>query len=1258
MLAYDWNLFSTTFYRYPRNDTFVATPYTLVSSYRLAVASNYRETIFDKGTFMFAIPVSSTVSIHLVSISAVFQDGGFSDMMRIGSGPDPSTNHFIGIIFTFKIFYGGNYQATKNDISGIRYGVVNIYDIPAQSQVFSLTLLECQLSGAAYLTNDNKCNDTCSSGTSTATINTLRICRVCPFNCAICTGRLPTQCETCTTGNLDTSGTIYCPDLTECSSNQYFANNDCVTCSSPCNTCTSSSTTCTSCVKSTFYSVPNVCRAKVCGDGIVVEGENCDDGNLIDGDGCSKKCLIETGFVCTTPGKPCTSTCGDGIRSSLEECDDGNNVDGDGCSWDCKVETGYYCEVPATVDPNTKDTCTACPTDCATCTSGTVCTSCTTGKYLQGTSCVASCSSNEYATSENVCQACPLACSSCTSLTACTACNAPYFLQGGACVITCSVGTFPATATRTCDDCPTGCVECSSSSVCTSCLTNGYYYDHSTTSCGPCDSSCLQCNGALDTNCISCDSTRVFQASTGSCLSLTCTSTQYIDTTTATCEPCDASCATCTGPTAYNCATCPTDYVLLTDNSCLEATTQNGFLNANGTIAEKCGSGYRKTAQKECDDGNTVSGDGCSSDCTIETNWTCSGGGITTRDSCALTNNAQMTLTVNKTQHELVFLTFDRDMMITVTGDLSGELLINFASIPPLGYYWTASFYNNSQSIMIKFNFSVDVIGTSLNVTLLNPAKFKDVYGNEAIPSVQIDYPDTYYYSPAVRTDITRVERADWAFQALAAFMVIPLWVAGYAHWMNSFVDYLQLIYLLTFIDVVYPLNLQTFLQSWSFMHMLFLPNPFDFFPKEKLETSRRILTQVAPEKFDDNAYTANYLLNTGYIFAAMAVALILLAIVVCLHSIGQSKPKWNNFTTSLRGIFQWNVIIRMWLIFFFFFAVFTFLQLNRIEFNNAINGVASALSLVSVLIVLATPIALHYLIKKWLPMSLIPYKRRKALGVKDGNSNYNTLTDEFKGDSYFTIAYLRVLVIKKILIAIILANIWASAQAQIVLLIFVMICSMVLLIWFRPFNGAFWNLRELAQDFAMFLALCLILPFLEKNTRSSFFIRNGWDIIIILYCGIVLNIVILFILHLKGWVIIFREIRKACKKCWKWWKSLKLKSNKVADTKQKRTKIIKMTRRRKVLRRKNREDRQHEYEMAEQGEPQEHYEYRMDQIQTPNPDLEQNTGVNLPREQQTAIMGDNSLSGTRNAQSTLLEMVSLQQPGAKEEITTKKDEL
>jgi len=83
-----------------------------------------------------------------------------------------------------------------------------------------------------------------------------------------------------------------------------------------------------------------------CGDGTLSLGEACDDGNTKSGDGCNSACLlVERGFSCTSPGKPCRviARCGDGIVAASEPCDDGNIAPGDGCSEHCRVELGKKC---------------------------------------------------------------------------------------------------------------------------------------------------------------------------------------------------------------------------------------------------------------------------------------------------------------------------------------------------------------------------------------------------------------------------------------------------------------------------------------------------------------------------------------------------------------------------------------------------------------------------------------------------------------------------------------------------------------------------------------------------------------------------------------------------------------------------------------------------------------------------------------------------------------------------------------------------
>ncbi len=68
-----------------------------------------------------------------------------------------------------------------------------------------------------------------------------------------------------------------------------------------------------------------VCQVEhFCGDSVVDSNEECDDGNLADGDGCSAVCQIEP-----------TPTCGDNIKNGTEECDDGDSSNNNSCKTDC-----------------------------------------------------------------------------------------------------------------------------------------------------------------------------------------------------------------------------------------------------------------------------------------------------------------------------------------------------------------------------------------------------------------------------------------------------------------------------------------------------------------------------------------------------------------------------------------------------------------------------------------------------------------------------------------------------------------------------------------------------------------------------------------------------------------------------------------------------------------------------------------------------------------------------------------------------------
>ena len=87
----------------------------------------------------------------------------------------------------------------------------------------------------------------------------------------------------------------------------------------------------------------------VCGDGNIGPGEVCDDGNTKDDDGCNSTCTVQdAAFQCPDPGQPCVrvSQCGNKRIEPGEDCDDGNDNAGDGCDHSCKLEGGWVCPTP------------------------------------------------------------------------------------------------------------------------------------------------------------------------------------------------------------------------------------------------------------------------------------------------------------------------------------------------------------------------------------------------------------------------------------------------------------------------------------------------------------------------------------------------------------------------------------------------------------------------------------------------------------------------------------------------------------------------------------------------------------------------------------------------------------------------------------------------------------------------------------------------------------------------------------------------
>ncbi len=389
-----------------------------------------------------------------------------------------------------------------------------------------------------------------------------------------------------------------------------------------------------------------------CGDGLVnVAGETCDDGNTTPGDGCTGICKLEPFFKCPTPGKACVTTivCGDLLVTGDEACDDGNTKGTDGCSADCKqVEPMYTC-------PTTGGTGGACtPVTVPKCGDGSLGFGeyCDDGNIVGGDGCSTTCTIETGYT-------CDVPGMKCTLVTYCgdkvltvadgEQCDDGNVLGGDGCSATCIVEAnwtcpnpgSPCLSTVKCGDKKvTGAEQCDDGN-----LVNG---DGCTLGCEvECGWTCAggacratKCSDGIVAGSEQCDDGNLVN---GDGCSSTCTLEGKLVSLAEgwSCTSPTIAATGCIGPTVCTTTMCGNkiaegseqcdDMNNVTGDGCspfcrLEPVCAAG----GGACATACGDGLivdddklPGPNQQECDDGNTISGDGCSKDCKIEPGYTC-----------------------------------------------------------------------------------------------------------------------------------------------------------------------------------------------------------------------------------------------------------------------------------------------------------------------------------------------------------------------------------------------------------------------------------------------------------------------------------------------------------------------------------------------------------------------------------------------------------------------------------------------------------
>ncbi|ETW10555.1 hypothetical protein H310_00822 [Aphanomyces invadans] len=409
----------------------------------------------------------------------------------------------------------------------------------------------------------------------------------------------------------------------------------------------------------------SVCLAS-CGDGITAfPVEACDDSNRVTGDGCSLECKVEKGYKCSPPsfdGKTsvCAPVCGNALLTGTEKCDDGNTLDSDGCSSSCTVEVGWNCDnsfakatksvcSPVCGDGIVKgwEECDEISRACVDCKKVEVppprCgdgytdagETCDDGNSVAGDGCSATCQVEAgYVCHGRVCQG---VCGNGVKTSA-EACDDNNAVDGDGCSSSCTVETgYSCSASdsrlsvcaptcgdgkiigpETCDDGNTvsgdGC-----SSTCN--VESGFVCTTLSTGVSTCRA---VCGDGLLAGGEACDDGNL-RSSDG------CSSTCRVESGYACTHQSPSVCSTVCGDGIRTANEACDDRNTDNNDGCsskctieigFECTTPRVGAESSCIRVPTCGDGFVSDSES-CDDGNTVSGDGCSKRCRVEALYTC-----------------------------------------------------------------------------------------------------------------------------------------------------------------------------------------------------------------------------------------------------------------------------------------------------------------------------------------------------------------------------------------------------------------------------------------------------------------------------------------------------------------------------------------------------------------------------------------------------------------------------------------------------------
>ncbi len=597
---------------------------------------------------------------------------------------------------------------------------------------------------------------------------------------------------------------------------------------------------------------------------------------------------------------------------------------------------------------------------------------------------------------------------------------------------------------------------------------------------------CTRCGYSGADNCQECNETAgyIFK-SPSKCVPRNCAEGFFLNLTSLVCQSCLENCKTCTG--SANCTECLKGYSL-SDNStkCSSCISRTGLTSKPGSdvCVEICGDGI-DLGMLGCDDGNTVDGDGCSSNCEVEPGFTCQkpaeGPNV-----CYTTVPPSPSLKISGSKNEHVTLSFSRTI-VSAAGTLIPTIelsLLHVAKDCVLKYAFRVP--------KAKSNFTQLVADLTIECSVSSTAKLKATFRS---PGLFVDENRIGMTETAVTVCLNKASWIDPNSAQLVASAgsgfnsanVVVMCASLGQYLLQSvalgslwaLVNMAQLIYYTPVFSTQIPANLNMFIANYLTVAQIQIPSSLNFvsLPTEWLDQLQSSLIDGNLKDF--GLSSLSFLYN---FYQQLFTWLALLCCYLCLVALDRLRPKGRFlFIQEWKQDYVFNGVIRVLIECFIDLSFYSILNISYLDTSNPLSTISCYLSGVGLLL------AIGFFV--WCTVTVS--QPRAEYASKSFVQHYSSLTEEFKANAGpFRRGYYVVFMLRRALFALVLVSMSAMVKTQLGIAIVLDLVMLTYIGMLRPFESRVDNYLNFFNEGVVLFTHCSLLVINMFNLDGS---PAGW---------------------------------------------------------------------------------------------------------------------------------------------------------------------